>query len=415
MFDSGSSSFEKLKIWSSKKLRNSLDWYLSVSTNKMPAKYLIASKVEIETEDIDQLSYNELWGLHEKATRTFLSYWKKAKSDPFFIIDLPFPKYSLLSLNSVIVNKGLTSCDFCEWHCGVDRTDPNGKKGTCKLGTVSRVASYFPHHGEELVFRGTKGSGTIFFSSCNMRCVFCQNGDISKDKDNGIPITPLRLSLIMFELRALGVHNINLVGGDPTPHLHTIINAIQRLPQIHRYNINEKEEHIRWLGKLKQNKNNYLFKNWFNVPILWNSNFYISKEAMKILRTVIDVWLPDFKFGNNKCAHRLSRTPKYFETITRNLKLIHSWGENYVIRHLVMPNHVDCCSIPVLKWIKDNIPDAPVNIMGQYHPDSFTDPLSPLYSDRYSDISRRVSKTEVAEVWEYAEELGLNFENVTFY
>ena len=97
----------------------------------------------------------------------------------------------------------------------------------------------------------------------------------------------------------------------------------------------------------------------------------MSKETMLVLRSLIDVWLPDFKFGPGKCALDISRTPWYWDTVTKNLMLIHEWGEDLVIRHLIMPNHVECCTKPVLDWIAMNMPEVPVNIMDQYYPEIY--------------------------------------------
>ena len=137
-------------------------------------------------------------------------------------------------------------------------------------------------------------------------------------------------------------------------------------------------------------------------------------DTMKILRTIIDIWLPDFKFGNNNCARRLSRTPRYFETISRNHKLLYEWDEEMVIRHLIMPNHIDCCSKPIMDWIIEKIPETPVNIMDQYHPDSFTNKASPNYNKRYEDICSYPSSDEIQNVLLYALELGIDFKGTTF-
>src|SRR5918912_1236922 len=217
----------------------------------------------------------------------------------------------------------LSHFNFCLWNCQVDRSSDqvvaNGnvigekiknKHGTCQLESNSNVSSYFHHRGEELVFRGNMGSGTIFFTSCNMRCSFCQNGDISTDKNNGIPITPNLLALMIWQLRMEGCHNTNWVGGDPTIHLHTIVQAINMLDSFKMPNINMKnEEAINYIETAKADNNlrNY-FSTWkmnseyafykkqlFNSPQLWNSNFFMSKETMHILLALMDAWLPDFK------------------------------------------------------------------------------------------------------------------------
>ncbi|MEM0075590.1 MAG: radical SAM protein, partial [Conexivisphaerales archaeon] len=387
-------SFSRLWIWD--ELKDALPWYYAVSTNRMPAKYLITSRVPCDidlSEDDDAL-----WKEHAKATETFLRIWKEIRSGKKRLADFEKETPSFMDLSVELVRRMLRHCNFCRWNCRVDRSE--GKKlGTCQLEAVSRVGSYFHHRGEELVFRGTRGSGTIFFTSCNMRCAFCQNADISRDKDRGIAVTPEQLATMVWQLRIEGCHNINWVGGEPTIHLHTIVEAVSLLDSLkplardimHVERVKSDFEVFRYDQLEAQ------YDGQFNVPMLWNSNFFMSPETMRILRPLIDIWLPDFKFGNNKCAVFLARTPWYFETVSSNHKLIYEWGEDLVIRHLVMPNHVECCTKPVLDWIAENIPRSLVNIMGQYHPDYACDPLLPTYDPKYKDLSRYPSKEEIKE------------------
>src|SRR5262245_49943495 len=157
-----------------------------------------------------------------------------------------------------------------------------------------------------------------------------------------------------------------------------------------------------------------LFDGKFNAPMLWNSNFFMTLESMKILRILTDVWLPDFKFGPGRCAMTLAKTPWYWETVTRNIALIEEWGQDFSIRHLVMPNHVECCTYPVLEWIAERVPAAPVNVMAQFHPDNFCDSASAKYRDKYVEIARRPSRGELNNSWRRARELGLKFETTTF-
>jgi putative pyruvate formate lyase activating enzyme len=213
-----------------------------------------------------------------------------------------------------------------------------------------------------------------------MRCAFCQNSDISRDKENGVVVEADMLAKIMWELRVEGCHNINLVGGEPTIHLHTIVKAISLLGRVApeksdlAYIWMIKPDALRW-RRLEPAQ--YMYEGELNAPILWNSNMFMSVETLKILRELVDIWLPDFKFGSNACSIKLARTPWYWETVSRNHKTIYEWGEDIVIRHLVMPNHVECCTKPVLRWIAENMPDVPVNVMDQYHPDCFADPAKP--------------------------------------
>jgi putative pyruvate formate lyase activating enzyme len=430
--------FESLDIW--KQLRNGrkslLPWYFEVSINHMPAKYLISKSISCNITDLRLASEEELWEEHRNLMERFLETWKGVRSGEVDIIsDLNWQqKTSLMDLNVELVKRMLTHCNFCHWNCQVDRSVQKdrarkvNKHGTCQLESTSKVSSYFHHRGEELVFRGNMGSGTIFFTSCNMRCSFCQNGDISMDKDNGIPITPNLLALMIWQLRMEGCHNTNWVGGDPTIHLHTIVQAISILDSFKMPNINKnknKEEDLNYIKAVKAD-NNYLStwhinseyafyqKHLFNSPQLWNSNFFMSKETMRILRSLMDAWLPDFKFGPGKCALDLSRTPWYWDTVTNNLRLIHEWGEDFAIRHLIMPNHVECCTKPVLDWIARNMPEVPINIMDQYYPDNLCDSSSSKYRERYSEISRPPTEEEIIRSYQYAKDLGLNFETLSF-
>jgi putative pyruvate formate lyase activating enzyme len=272
--------------------------------------------------------------------------------------------------------------------------------------------------GEELFYRGTEGSGTIFFTSCNMRCAFCQNGDISTDKDNGEETDPRTLASMAWTLRREGCHNINWVGGEVVIHLHAIVDAIALLGRDFAPSPAE-------LARARKTKADRFwqfddipaaarFDGAFNAPMLWNSNFFMTLESMKILRILTDVWLPDFKFGPGRCAMTLAKTPRYWETVAHNIALLDQWGEDFSIRHLVMPNHVECCTYPVLDWVAQRVPAAPVNVMAQFHPDNFCDPESGKYREKYADIGRRPLSVELDHSWGRARDLGLHFETVTF-
>jgi putative pyruvate formate lyase activating enzyme len=126
------------------------------------------------------------------------------------------------------------------------------------------------------------------------------------------------------------------------------------------------------------------------------------------------VWLPDLKFHNKKCASRLGRIPWYFETVAGFIKELHDYGEDFSIRHLIMPNHLDCCTYPILDWMADNIPRALINLMDQYHPDSFTNPATSNYNSRYQDINRRLTKNEINNVMKKADHKNINYEIITY-
>ncbi|MDW8041800.1 MAG: radical SAM protein [Nitrososphaerota archaeon] len=406
-------SFQSLWVWELEEVRERLNWYYRVANNEQPAKFLICRRVRAEfgSESSDE----ELWREHRRCSEEFRGLQRELREGGLRLRDLEEVSPSLMDLKVEIVRRMLRSCTFCRWRCRVDRVS-GGKLGTCMLARTSKVSSYFHHLGEELPIRGTTGSGTVFFTSCNMRCGFCQNGDISKDKDNGLDVTPELLAKMMWELRVEGCHNVNLVGGEPTVHLHTIVEAISMIGKV----LPEKEDlaymwlmkpdYLRW-RRLPRER--YTIDGEFNVPILWNSNMYMTPETLELLRELVDIWLPDFKFGNDKCSIRLARTPWYWETVTANHRTIYEWGEDMVIRHLVMPNHVECCTRPVLSWIAENMPGTLVNVMDQYHPDCFADPASPDFDPRLSDIARYPTPHEIAEAYRIARELSIPFEAIS--
>jgi putative pyruvate formate lyase activating enzyme len=408
------SDLEHLKIWQDPAIRDALSWYLDVAENRRPAKFRIAATLATQIDPVAS-SENALWAELDRLTPTFLERWQAIRAGAPLPATADGP--TLLEVCRELAYRMLTHCNFCPWDCRVDRMT-GAKFGACKLTSASRVSSHFHHTGEELFYRGTKGSGTIFFTSCNMRCAFCQNGDISTDKDNGEETDPRILAAMAWTLRREGCHNINWVGGEVIIHLHAIVDAIALLgrdftpTQVELGRARRtKADRLFWFDEVPDKA---LYEGKFNAPMLWNSNFFITLESMKILRVLTDVWLPDFKFGPGRCAMVLAKTPWYWETVTRNLGLIAEWGEDYSIRHLVMPNHVQCCTYPVLEWIAEHVPAAPVNVMAQFHPDNFCDPASAKYRNRYVEIARRPSRAELNNSWRRARELGLKFETSTF-
>ena len=250
------------------------------------------------------------------------------------------------------------SCHFCEHKCHINRYE---KVGRCRIKNT-RISSHFFHYGEEYMLIP---SYTIFFSGCTFYCVYCQNWDISQ-YETGIYIEPERMAYFIEKAEGRA-KNVNWVGGEPTPHLLYI---------------------LRVLDECKA-----------NLPQIWNSNMYCSLETMEILDKIIDLYLTDFKYGNDDCAERLSKVKNYWEIITRNHEIAYRQGD-MIIRHLVLPNHVECCSKPIMEWISDNTPNALVNIMEQYYPT--------YKAFEYEDINRRINSSEYREVYEYATKLGLN-------
>jgi putative pyruvate formate lyase activating enzyme len=363
--------FESLSIWGNKNVRERLGWYYEVMRNRKPAKFLICKSIPCSIH-LKSSTLEQLWSEHHRLAEMFKHEHEYLKSRDFK--GLQYKEPSFLDLKIELAKKMLSSCNFCEWNCHVNRNE--GKIGVCRLDKTSRVASWFRHFGEEPPLVNIHGSGTIFFTGCMFRCVFCQNWDISQYPLAGVEVDGRRLAVIMKELRRGGAHNINFVGGEPTPNIHTILEGMHYLD--------------------------------VNVSMLWNSDMYASVDAMSLLKEVIDIWLPDFKYGNDICARKLSNVPNYFAIAARNHKIAHDNGD-MIIRHLVLPNHFDCCTKPVLEWISKNCPRALVNVMGQYYP-AYRVAQHP---EKYPAIARRLTHREIEQAFEYASKLGLVYEPVS--
>lgn len=270
---------------------------------------------------------------------------------------------SLLDEKITAAKSILENCHFCERRCGVNRAV--GEHGFCGLGAEARLSSEFIHLGEEACL---VPSHTIFFIGCTFYCIFCQNWTISRQIEKGVPVTGKDLADAVRRRRLIDKsRNVNLVGGEPTPNLHVILEMLRLLE--------------------------------VNIPVVWNSNMYMSSEAMELLDGCVDVYLTDFKYGNDECALRLSKVRNYWEVITRN-HLIASKQAELLIRHLVLPNHVECCTKKILEWISANLgSEVRVNIMAQYRPE--------FQAHKEADISRPATTSEIEKAYKIAADAGL--------
>jgi putative pyruvate formate lyase activating enzyme len=334
-----------------REIKSVLRRYVMVVKNKLPAKFLLLKSFEVEIPK--DASLKELWKLHDDLMKEFNeSEIQKTK----------FYKTNLLTLKKLIANEIVKECQLCEWKCKVDKT--KGQKGFCQVGNEIRISSEFIHMGEESFITP---SHTIFFWSCNMQCIFCQNYTISYRLEEGETIEPKVLAKIIEKRRKEGCRNVNLVGGEPTPYLNKVFEVFEH--------VNE------------------------NVPIVWNSNMYMSEISMKLLDGFVDVYLTDFKFGPGKCSEELTKVKNYWDIVTRN-HLIASKQTEVVIRHLILPNHVECCTFPILEWISKNLgKNCIVNLMDQYYPC-----FKALENEK---INRMITREEYRMALEKARELGL--------
>ena len=272
--------------------------------------------------------------------------------------------------------KILEKCAICPHNCGINRL--NNQIGRCKSKDTVKVALYSTHNFEEPCISGKKGSGTVFFSNCNMNCVFCQNYEISQ-QGKGKEISIEELAEIFIKQQEKDVENINLV--TPTSYVPQILEAI----------------------KIAR-------KNGLKLPIVYNTNGYEKVETLKMLEGYVDIYLPDFKYSDNELGKRLSKVDNYFEIVTEALKEMYRQtgkavfnGEGImqkgmIIRHLVLPNHI-LNSRRFLKWINENMHDVYVSVMAQYFPT--------YKAKEIGDINRKLTKEEYEQIENYLYRLDL--------
>lgn len=283
-----------------------------------------------------------------------------------------------LHRRAVEARKRLAACDICPRACGVNRLQ--GEEGYCRAGALVRVASWNVHPGEEPPISGTRGSGTIFFSHCTARCVFCQNYPISQ-MARGIDVSPERLGGMMMELQRRGCHNINLV--TPSHFVPQILTAVDAAA----------ERGLR-------------------IPILYNTNGYDAVETLRLLDGVVDIYLPDAKYADDSVARRLSGFVDY----TRHnraalLEMRRQVGaplqvddegiatRGMVVRHLVLPNGLSQTPA-VLHWLAENLGrDVYLSLMSQYFPT--------YRAMDHAELGRRITPEEYAEALAALEAEGM--------
>jgi putative pyruvate formate lyase activating enzyme len=269
------------------------------------------------------------------------------------------------------------ACYLCPRRCGVNRT--KGATGICRAPAVPKVARTMLHQWEEPCISGARGSGAVFFSHCNLRCVYCQNYRISQE-GRGRELTVAALAETFLNLQAQGAHNLNLVS--PTPYLPSIVTALTEAK-----------------------------KNGLSIPVVYNTNGYELPAALEYLEGLVDVYLPDLKYYSSAVSAELSGINNYFKIATAAiLTMFNQVGvpqfdqegiitRGLLIRHLVLPNHLEE-SKKVLTWISGNLPPTIyVSLMAQYYPT--------YQAARHPKINRRLTEAEYDAIVDYCWDLGL--------
>ena len=273
----------------------------------------------------------------------------------------------------------LSHCLVCPRDCGVDRM--MNKTAACKTGRYARVGSYFPHFGEEDCLRGWNGSGTIFFSMCNLRCVFCQNYDISQAGE-GEETRPERLAEMMLELQAMGCHNINFV----TPE-HVVPQILEALP--------------------------LAVEGGLGLPLVYNTSAYDSMDSLGLMEGIVDIYMPDFKFWDERLSLRYLLAKDYAQAARRAIREMHRQvgalkfderglaKRGVLVRHLVMPGEIAGAG-EIMRFLAREVSrDTYVNVMQQYYP------AGRVNSEKFEEINRGVTGNEFQEAVDQAQEAGL--------
>lgn len=272
----------------------------------------------------------------------------------------------------------LESCQTCPRRCKANRLI--GRVGTCKTKRFAIVSSYFPHMGEENCLRGWRGSGTIFFSQCNLRCAFCQNFDISQTT-SGNEVKPQELAGIMLSLQNSGCHNINLVTPD-----HVVPQILEALVVAVRLGL--------------------------RLPLVYNTSGYSSQNALAWLDGVVDIYMPDFKFADPENAKLYMQAKDYPQVATDAITEMHRQvgdlcfdeqglaKHGVLVRHLVMPEDSADSNL-VMKTLAKISTNMYLNIMGQYHP------AGKVSTENYQQINRRVYPDEIQQSYQHAKQAGL--------
>ena len=316
-----------------------LNTYRKVASGKRLPGFVRAGRRRVGVKDLSSLDIGQLWALHDDAD--------EKRSVEYGV--------SLLDLKIELAHRILADCVLCERRCQVNRI--KGEKGFCGVGHGSNYFFDDILWGEEppLV-----PSHEVLFSGCNMRCSYCYSWESVLDTAHGRQFVPEGFARTVDCRKSDGATNLNLLGGEPTVHLRAILEMLKHIS--------------------------------CRTAVVWNSNFCMSDVTMRLLRGIVDLYVGDFRFGNDRCARELADTDGYFAAAARNFMTAAASGD-LIIRHLVIPGHIECCLLPVARWVSEHLPEVPFNLMFQYIPchralndTSIGRSLSPAEEERAREI-----------------------------
>ena len=256
----------------------------------------------------------------------------------------------------------LADCRLCAHDCGVNRLA--GETGLCHAGADAHFFSAQTEVSDELELMPTF---SVALSGCDMRCDFCITGKESWNPRTGLGFSAAVIAEQAKAALVAGAKTIMVLGGEPTIHLPAALELVSHLPA--------------------------------DAKLIWKTNAHGSAQARELLDGIFDVWLADFKFGNDICAQRLAKTPDYVRVVQENLQWANSHSE-LIVRHLLMPGHVECCWRPVAEWLAENLPSAKVNLRSGFWP--------AWHARRHQELTNQVSTSENEMAFGLARELGIN-------
>jgi putative pyruvate formate lyase activating enzyme len=263
-----------------------------------------------------------------------------------------------------LAQKHWDDCHLCPHHCGTRRA---AAQGVCRVGRAAYIASEMLHMGEETPLRPAHA---VFFSGCTATCSFCTAAKFAFRPTYGVAVTPAQLAARVERRQQEGARSLCFIGGDPAPHIPFILATLEHL------------------GARR------------TVPAVFNSNFYLTGDALDLLEGYIDIYLPDLKFGpapgSAGCGERLGGMPGYWEAVTGCIARVHGEGKRTIVRHLLMPGHFECCTRPALTWLA-GLPTIEVSLLTQY--------LAPAHAR--GELAAALAPDDVAAAFELARKLGL--------
>jgi len=269
---------------------------------------------------------------------------------------------AVASQRAILAHDSLVNCQLCHHHCGVNRLA--GERGPCHAGSQTRFFSAQTEVGDELDLLPCYN---IALSGCDLRCDFCITGENSWNPNAGEPFDAREIAARACEALAAGARSVMLLGGEPTIHLPATLEFAAAMPD--------------------------------TAILVWKTNAHCSRQSRELLHGMFNVWVADFKFGNDGCAERLAGIKDYLNPVTQNL-LWANRTSRLIVRHLLMPGHLDCCWAPIAAWLSALLPEVEVSLRAAFWP--------AWHSYRHSELRKTVSVAELEAAHAIAQDRGIN-------